>query len=79
MDYLAECHVEQYGGILGHRQNLVELCTVMSIAGAESLDYFPCEVRSSVLEKARELEILTTLDELIDGKATTSVLNLERH
>ena len=62
-----------------HGQTLLELCTVMSIAGAESLDDFLCEFRCDVLEKVRALEIFTTLDGLIDGKATMGVLNLECH
>ncbi|KAM0796422.1 hypothetical protein BDR22DRAFT_893275 [Usnea florida] len=52
---------------LEHGHNLVELCTVMSIAGAESLGYDPVRGGWHVSQRVRELNIFTTLDGLIDG------------
>ena len=79
LDNLVEYHVQQVGGELEYRQTMFELCTVMSMAGAEPSNYRSKKFRNSVSEMARELEIFTTIDGLIDGKATVSVLNLERH
>ena len=79
LDRLVKCYVRQYGGKLAHRQTFVEFCTVISIAGAESLNYVPGIMLFSVSEKVRELEISTTIDGLIDRKATTGILSLKRH
>ena len=79
LDKLAACHVQHYGGESEHRQTMVELCKVMSIAGAESLNYVPIVPLLYVSKRVRELDISITIDGLIDGKATMNVLNLERH
>ena len=81
LDHLAECHVylDDTRPNLEHKQVLVELCTNLFIAGGELLHYSPLVLRRPVSEKVRELEILATVDGLINGKATISVLNLLRH
>ena len=74
LDRLVKCYVRQYGGSLDRRQTFVEICTVISTAGAESLNYVPSVVCFSVSGKVRELEISTTIDGLIDRKAAISIL-----
>ena len=81
LDRLVRCYVRQFVAESDHRQTLVELCAVISIAGAESLNYlYVSSVMCFTLsEKVRELEISTTIDGLIDRKAAIGVLNLDRH
>ena len=76
---LVKCYIRLYGGGLDNRQTFIEFCRVISIAGAESLNYVSDVMYFSVSDKVRELEISTTIDGLIDCKATISILNLKRH
>ena len=56
LDRLVKCYVRQYGGSLDRRQTFVEICTVISTAGAESLNYVSNVMCFSVSGNGRSWE-----------------------